>query len=54
MFYRYEKNMDRNSVGGRQRNAWLACTGISSTARDGGYVQARTIEWGIAICPASM
>ncbi len=23
-----------------------ACTGISLTARDGGYVQARTIEWG--------
>ena len=23
----------------------VACTGISLTARDGSYVQARTIEW---------
>ncbi len=32
----------------------MACTGISATAKDGGYVQARTIEWGIAICLVSM
>lgn len=24
----------------------MACTGISFSAKDGGYVQARTIEWG--------
>ena len=24
-----------------------ACTGISFLAEDGGYVQARTIEWGV-------
>lgn len=30
----------------------VACTGISSTARDGGYVQARTIEWGDSYLPS--
>lgn len=29
-----------------------ACTGISSMARDGGYVQARTIEWGESRLPS--
>ncbi len=29
-----------------------ACTGISLTARDGGYVQARTIEWGDSYLPS--
>lgn len=26
-----------------------ACTGISFLAEDGGYVQARTIEWGVSV-----
>ena len=30
----------------------MACTGISATAKDGGYVQARS--GGIAICLVSM
>ena len=31
-----------------------ACTGISFLAEDGGYVQARTIEWGNSYLPVSM
>ena len=30
----------------------LACTGISFFAKDGGYVQARTIEWGDSFLPS--
>lgn len=30
----------------------MACTGISATAKDGGYVQARTIEWGDSYLPS--
>lgn len=30
----------------------LACTGISFLAKDGGYVQARTIEWGDSYLPS--
>lgn len=30
----------------------LACTGISFLAKDGGYVQARTIEWGSGYLPS--
>ena len=29
-----------------------ACTGISFLAEDGGYVQARTIEWGDSYLPS--
>ena len=29
-----------------------ACTGISFTAKDGAYVQARTIEWGDSYLPS--
>ena len=31
-----------------------ACTGISFLAEDGGYVQARTIEWGNSYLRVSM
>lgn len=31
-----------------------ACTGISFLAEDGGYVQARTIEWGTVIFRVNM
>ena len=30
----------------------MACTGISATAKDGGYVRARTIEWGDRFLPS--
>ena len=30
----------------------MACTGISFSAKDGGYVQARTIEWGDSYLPS--
>ncbi len=30
----------------------MACTGISFLAEDGGYVQARTIEWGNSYLPS--
>ncbi len=29
-----------------------ACTGVSFLAKDGGYVQARTIEWGDSYLPS--
>ena len=31
-----------------------ACTGISFLAEDGGYVQARTIEWGDSYLPSEL
>ena len=30
----------------------MACTGVSFSAKDGGYVQARTIEWGESYLPS--
>ena len=34
-------------------NTTLACTGISLTAKDGSYIQARTIEWAHGVLPCS-
>ena len=34
-------------------NTVLACTGISLIAKDGSYIQARTIEWAHGVLPCS-